>query len=92
MTILSTKPATAETVNGLQGTDRLGRLIDPVAKPNSRSKQAYRLVRAHWVVVCQGNGRRRSIPVFIRRPFAILKAAEESERKTLRQFVRDGRL
>jgi hypothetical protein len=33
-----------------------------------------RLIRAHWVVVQQNDGQRRSIPVFIRRPVPIARS------------------
>jgi hypothetical protein len=76
----STKPATAATVNGLQG-DRLGRRIGSIANPTFRPTQgAYRLIRAHWIVVRQNNGWREQ-------QLAILKAAEESERNIIRQLV-----
>jgi hypothetical protein len=78
---LCAKPAPAVTGNGLQRDDRLGRLIGSVAKPNSRPRQgAYRLIRAHWIVVRQNNGWREL-------QLAILKAAEESERNIIRQLV-----
>jgi hypothetical protein len=70
----SVEPATAASVNRLQGTDRLGRLINSTAKLNSQSRQAYRLVRAHWIVVHQNNGWQRSIPVFIRRAVPIVRS------------------
>jgi hypothetical protein len=71
----SGKPATAETANGLQRDDRLGRLIGSIANPTFRPTQgAYRLIRAHWIVVRQNNGWRRSIPVFIRRAVPVIRS------------------
>jgi hypothetical protein len=48
---IAAKPAAAETADGLQRVDRLGRLIGSTANPPVRPTQgAYRL-SAHWIVV-----------------------------------------
>jgi hypothetical protein len=73
----SAKPATEATVNGLQEADRLGRQIDFTANTTFRITQdghRVRTIRAHWVVVRQDNGWRRSIPVFIRRAVPITRS------------------
>jgi hypothetical protein len=49
---IAAKPAAAETADGLQRVDRLGRLMCSIANPTVRLTQgAYRVVRAHWIVV-----------------------------------------
>jgi hypothetical protein len=73
----SAKPATDATVNGLQEADRLERQINFTANPTFRITQdGHRVwtIRAHWVVVRQNNGWRRSIPIFIRRAVPITRS------------------
>jgi hypothetical protein len=89
--LASAKPAAEDTANGLQRDDRFERLIGSIANPSFPPTQgAYRLVRAHWVVVRQNNGWRRSIPVFIRRPVLPDDEVTPANRRRARAHVRAG--